>query len=276
MYSRIIVFFLAFIVPVVGFSEEDDVALDRVHVSLNPVNLQRGARTFVNYCLGCHSASGFRYAGFEKIGLKKEEILTYLGPDKESKDFLISSMYHPDAEKWFGVVPPDLSWIARSRGVDWIYTYLRSFYRDNDRPNGWNNVIFPSVNMPNVFHDLSGVRSVTFEEVRAVRDNLGNLSGYKRVIKTYPGDGSHKETVENLSDLNHLPSHRTIWGEYKGGVVSPVKYDNLITDLVSFLSYMAEPKLEERESIGFFFITWLLILSGLLYALKSDFWSDVD
>ncbi|WP_176695731.1 cytochrome c1 [Candidatus Ichthyocystis hellenicum] len=270
------VFLLAFMVPVVGFSEEDGVALDRARISLNPVNLQRGARTFVNYCMGCHSASGFRYAGLQKIGLKKEEILTYLAPDRKISDFLISSMNHSDAEKWFGVIPPDLSWVARSRGVDWVYTYLRSFYRDNDRPNGWNNVAFPSVNMPNIFHDLGGVRSVTFEEVREIHDDSGNLSGYKRLIKTYPGDGSHKETVESLPGVNYSPYHRTIWGEYKGGLVTPVKYDNLITDLVSFLSYIAEPKLEERESIGFFFITWLLILSGLLYALKSDFWSDVD
>ncbi|WP_092401146.1 MULTISPECIES: cytochrome c1 [Candidatus Ichthyocystis] len=280
MYRRTILCLFIFAVstvPVEGLSEEGDVALDRANISFNPVHLQRGARTFVNYCLSCHSASGFRYDGFRKIGLGKKEILTYLAPGKKMSDFLISPMSHFDAEKWFGVVPPDLSWVARSRGVDWIYTYLRSFYRDNSRPSGWNNVIFPSVNMPNVFYDLEGVRSVTFEDLRAIHHAAsGDISGYVHTVKTYPGDGSHSETVNNLPDMGHYPMSRVIWGDPSGGVVDPVAYDHIIADLVDFMAYMAEPTLEDRESIGFFFVSWLLVLSGLFYALKVDFWKDID
>lgn len=275
--KKVICFVLCFcFFPCVSFSEEEGVALDEMTPSLDPVRLQHGARTFINYCLNCHSASGFRYAALQKIGLTKEEILSELAPGHKMSDFLMSSLSPKDAEKWFGVAPPDLSWEARARSVDWLYTYLKSFYRDNARPMGWNNTLFPNVNMPNVFYDLEGVRGVSFEELRALHDDSGHFLKYVYRLRRYAGDGAHTETIKDFKDPDHFPYERILWEEPQKGLMSPMQYDQVLTDLVSFMAYMAQPHLKEREIIGFFFLTWLVILSVLFYFLKASFWKDIE
>ena len=130
------------------------------HAPINPANqasLQRGARVFVNYCLGCHSAAAMRYNRLTDIGLSDDQIKQNLIlTGAKVGDTMISAMNAQDSKKWFGVAPPDLSVIARSRTPDWLYTYLRGFYRDSSRPSGWNNVVFPNVGMPHALWQLQG------------------------------------------------------------------------------------------------------------------------
>ncbi len=145
--------------------------------STNLPALQNGAKLFVNYCLNCHAASSMRYSRLKDLGLTEEQIKNnlLLASDKVG-NLMKTNLSDQDAKEWFGVVPPDLSVIARAKssgagsGADWLYTYLRSFYKDDSRPNGWNNVIFPSVAMPHVLWELQGVRSAKFEEVVDAHD----------------------------------------------------------------------------------------------------------
>jgi ubiquinol-cytochrome c reductase cytochrome c1 subunit len=156
--------FFLLLVPLLAFAAEGELHLDKApDVSGDNAALQRGARIFVNYCLSCHSASGMRYNRLHDIGLTDKEIKKNLlfTTDKVG-DLMRVSMQHADAKVWFGTAPPDLTVIARARsgelgsGADWLYTYLRGFYRDASRPTGWNNVVFPNVAMPHVLWQLQG------------------------------------------------------------------------------------------------------------------------
>jgi ubiquinol-cytochrome c reductase cytochrome c1 subunit len=152
------------LVPVLAFAAEGELHLDKApDVSGDNAALQRGARIFINYCLNCHSASYMRYNRLHDIGLSDKEIrenLVFTGG--KVGDLMQVAMKSADAKVWFGTAPPDLTVIARARtselgaGTDWLYTYLRGFYRDESRPTGWNNVAFPNVAMPHVLWDLQG------------------------------------------------------------------------------------------------------------------------
>ncbi|MHB1589974.1 MAG: cytochrome c1, partial [Sulfuricella sp.] len=142
-----------------------------IHLDKAPANqsdktsLQRGAKTFVNYCLPCHSAQAMRYNRLQDIGLTEQQIkdnLIFTGVKVD--DTMTNSMSKKDAKEWFGAPPPDLSVIARFRGVDWLYTYLRGFYRDETRPTGWNNMVFPKVGMPHVLYELQGEQVLHVEK----------------------------------------------------------------------------------------------------------------
>ena len=145
-------------VPVIAFASEEGPALDKAPVNLSDhESLQRGARIFVNYCLNCHSASAMRYSRMQDLGLTEDQIKENLmfAAEKPGETMTVG-MNKKEAKLWFGSAPPDLSVIARSRGPDWLYTYLRSFYRDDSRPTGWNNVVFDKVAMPHVLWSLQG------------------------------------------------------------------------------------------------------------------------
>ncbi|MEO6118194.1 MAG: cytochrome c1, partial [Methylotenera sp.] len=148
----------------VTFANED-VHLDKAPIDAsNHESLQRGARTFVNYCLNCHSANYMRYNRLLEIGLTEQQIkdnLLFAG-DKVG-DTMKVAMNKTDAKKWFGVAPPDLSVEVRARGADWIYTYMRGFYRDSTRPSGWNNVAYDKVAMPHVLYELQGEQTLNHE-----------------------------------------------------------------------------------------------------------------
>lgn len=163
-----------------AFAAESNVPLDRAPVDITDnASLQRGAESFVNYCLTCHGASYMRYNRHRDIGLTNEEILEKLVfTGQKVGDLMQSAMRKKEGQEWFGVVPPDLSVIARSRGADWLYTYLRAFYRDDNTTTGWNNLVFDRVAMPHVLYQFQGEqRLVTKGDQKSlVLDKPGQMS----------------------------------------------------------------------------------------------------
>jgi ubiquinol-cytochrome c reductase cytochrome c1 subunit len=218
--------------------------LDKVPVdSHDLISLQRGAKTFVNYCLHCHSASYMRYNRLQDLGLTEQQIKDnlLLATDKVG-DTMTVAMTKKDAKEWFGAVPPDLSVIARSRSPDWLYTYLRSFYRDSSRPTGWNNLLFDKVGMPHVLYQLQGDQAL-------------------KIIQTTNSEGHKSMDARLVLD--------------KPGTMTKNEYDVVVKDLVNYLVYMAEPAKTSREMLGMIVLIFLAILFVLSYALKTEYWKDV-
>jgi len=213
------------------------------------VSLQAGARTFANYCLNCHSASLMRWNRLQELGLSESQIKDNLmfGTDKVG-DLMTVAMTKKEARQWFGAAPPDLSVIARARGADWLYTYLRSFYRDPARPSGWNNAIYENVAMPNPLWQMQGER-VRVEQAAPRTAVEGGGHGVAAKIAKY-------ETV-------------------RPGTLSPVQFDETVRDLVNFLVYLGEPAAITRRQIGVFALLYLLALWPLAWLLKREYWKDV-
>jgi len=214
------------------------------HASLrSKANLQRGARTFVNYCLSCHSAQFQRYSRMaEDLGIDVETVSRNLmfTTDKIG-DTMQVAMAPADAEAWFGVAPPDLSVIARSRGPDWLYSFLLGFYLDPSRPTGVNNAWFPQTAMPHVLWELQGLQKLAPEE--------GHGEGH--------GHGAPRfELVQT-------------------GKLTPDEYAATVRDLVSFLVYVGEPAKLVRYKVGFWVIAFLAVLLLVTYLLKKEYWRDV-
>ena len=235
--------FLLLALPAAVMASEE-IRLDRSpHEPRDLVSLQSGARTFVNYCQGCHGAQFMRYNRLTEIGLSEAQIRDNLmfTVDKVGET-MRTSMPAKEAKTWFGVAPPDLSVVARSRGADWLYTYLRTFYRDPKTASGWNNVVFPNVAMPNALWTLQGERGLQAEKVK-------DLAGHERV------------------------EYR--WSQISPGALSQVEYDVLTRDLVNFLVYVGEPAATSRKAIGIVVLFVLGALFILSYLLKSAFWKDV-
>jgi ubiquinol-cytochrome c reductase cytochrome c1 subunit len=238
-------FFLILGLPLSAFASEGGYRLDKSpHDPRDLVSLQAGARTFVNYCQGCHSAQFMRLNRLAELGLTEAQIRDNLmfTADKVGET-MKTAMPAKEAKSWFGVAPPDLSVIARSRGADWLYTYLRTFYRDPKAATGWNNAVFPNVSMPHALWTLQGERLL---EPAVVKD----LAGHERL--------QYK------------------WSQSSQGTLTPVEYDALTRDLVNFLVYVGEPAANDRRAIG---IIALFVLLGLLlpltYWLKKEYWKDV-
>lgn len=235
----------------------EDVKLDRMPADVrpnDPVSLQRGAQVYVNYCMGCHSANYMRYNRLRDIGLTEQQIrdnLIFTGA--KVGDLMTIGMAPRESKEWFGAAPPDLTVIARSRashagsGADWLYTYLRSFYRDPSRPTGWNNTVFANVGMPHVFYALQGEQVLKTEVVSMPRGSKGEVEKYE---------------VQKLSLA-------------KPGTMSPAEFDRLVADLVNFMTYMAEPAKHDRTQIGIYVLLFLSLLFVLAYALKKEYWKDV-
>ncbi|MFM4679343.1 cytochrome c1 [Aeromonas media] len=219
--------------------------LDKAEYDLgDKASLQRGAATFMNYCAGCHSTQYQRYNRVAAdIGIPEElmkENLVFTGA--KIGDLMKSAMSEKDAARWFGAPPPDLTLVARVRGADWIYTYLRSFYVDETRPFGVNNAVFPSVGMPHVLEPLQGTPRAEFE--------------------THSLDGVEMQQVVSIkSDGN--------------GEMNNEEYDQTVLDLVNFLVYSAEPVQQERERMGFWVLGFIVIFFIFTVLLKKEFWRDV-
>jgi ubiquinol-cytochrome c reductase cytochrome c1 subunit len=225
--------------------------LDRAEVDVtDKASLQSGARTFVNNCLGCHSASLMRYNALRAIGLTDDQIKDNLMFTAEKVGMPIANAMNPrEAKEWFGVAPPDLSVIARSRGADWLYTYLRTFYRDPSTASGWNNAVFPNVGMPHVLWKLQGERALKTEE--AMRDGK-------------PISDGHGGTVKVVKFEQLTP-----------GTMSAPEYDRTMRDLVNFLVWMGEPHQLARKRIGVWVLFALTILVFMTYFLYKSYWKDV-
>jgi ubiquinol-cytochrome c reductase cytochrome c1 subunit len=236
-----------------AMASEGGVRLDTAPINQTDViSLQRGARTFVNYCLNCHSASLMRWNRLTDLGLNESQIednLIFTGA--KVGDLMDVAFRKKDARKWFGVPPPDLSVIARARGADWLYTYLRGFYRDPARPTGWNNTVFENVGMPNPLWQLQGQR------VRVVEQAAKGEAGKEGK----EGEGGATGAVKYEMAVP--------------GSLTPLQFDETVGDLVNFLVYMGEPAATTRKQIGIFVLLYLLAMWPLVYMLKREFWKDV-
>jgi ubiquinol-cytochrome c reductase cytochrome c1 subunit len=214
-------------------------------------SLQAGARSFVSYCLNCHSASLLRYNRLGDLGLSEQQIKDNLMfTAAKVGEMMNIAMNKKDAAEWFGTAPPDLSIAARARGADWLYTYLRGFYRDPSSATGWNNTVFERVGMPHVLWQLQGQR-VLREEVLKDAAGKERKDDHGNVLKT-----SKFETVAP-------------------GVLTPAEYDTVVRDLVNFMVWMAEPSQVYRKQVGMVVILFLFGLILLSYFLYKEFWKDV-
>lgn len=237
------------LVPFAVMAATEELKLERAPIDgRNLISLQRGAQVFVNYCLNCHSANYMRYNRLADLGLTEQQIRDNLiFTDAKVGDLMKIAMDPKDSREWFGAPPPDLTVVARSRashagsGADWLYTYLRSFYRDASRPTGWNNVVFPNVGMPHVLYQLQGEQVLTTEQV--------------------PGPGYPVEVQKLALE--------------KRGTMTPPEYDRLVADLVNYLNYMAEPASGDRKQIGIYVLWFLGVMFVLAYLLKKEYWKDV-
>ena len=235
--------FVLVLAPSLALSAEGGYRLDRSPNDVRDlVSLQAGAHTFVNYCLGCHGAQYVRYSGLGDIGLSEAQIRDNLmfTADKIGEP-MKTGFNVKEAKQWFGVAPPDLSVVARSRGADWLYTYLRTFYRDPKSATGWNNAVFPNVGMPHALWSLQGQRGL--------------------------------EVVEREGEHGGAPEYK--WSELSKGTLSEAEYDATVRDLVNFLVYVGEPHAAERKSIGIVVLFVLGVLFIFAYLLKKEFWKDV-
>jgi ubiquinol-cytochrome c reductase cytochrome c1 subunit len=207
----------------------------------DPKSLQRGAKYFVNYCMGCHSAKYVRYNRLAKDLQLSEAQLTdnLMFTGERPFDFMANTMLPADAARWFTVAPPDLSLIARSRGTDYIYTYLRSFYLAPDRPTGVDNIVMPGTNMPHVLWQLQGTQRAVFHTDER---NAPVFEGFETVA---PGDFDAEA------------------------------FDEAVRDIVNFLDYIGEPIKRQRQELGIRVIGFLLVFLLIAFMLKKEIWKDV-
>lgn len=239
----------ALVLPALSFASEEGPALEKAPINIQDTeSIQRGAQTFVNYCLSCHSAVSMRYNRLQDIDLTEQQIKDNLmfTTDKVGSTMSVA-MDKGDAKKWFGANPPDLSVVARSRGADWLYAYLRGFYRDPSRPTGWNNTVFDKVGMPHVLSEWQGE-----QVLKVTKDKEGHEEKVLELVKP----GSMTKIVE--------------------GKPVTAEYDQRVADLVNYLVFMAEPAQVKRFQIGYVVLLFLgLVLLPLTYFLKKEYWKDV-
>ena len=249
--KKIILTVLIF-VPLLAWAEEGyklDRAPDRTH---DDAALQHGAKLFINYCLNCHGAASMRYNRMVDIGLTEDQIKQSLlfSTDKVG-DTMKVAMTAKDAKDWFGAVPPDLSVITRAKsgergsGADYLYTYLRTYYKDDTRPTGWNNLAYPNTAMPNPMWQLQGIRAAKFVDKKDEHD---------------PSKTTHEfEKFEEVSP----------------GAMKPVEYDTAVADLTAFLSWVGEPAQNIRRKLGVIVLIFLGIVFVLTWRLNAAYWKDI-
>jgi len=241
------------LVPAMTLASEGGFPLDRAPDRSNDLSaLQNGARLFVNYCLNCHSASLVRYNRLRDIGLSEKQIQdNLLFTSDKVGDLMKVSLSEKDAKTWFGAVPPDLSVIVRAKassqgsGADYVYTYLRTYYKDDARATGWNNLVYPNVGMPHVLWELQGVRNAKFVEEKDPHDaskSIHKFAGFEQV---------------------------------KPGKLSSQAYDAEVADLVGFMEWMSEPVKSKRQKLGVWVLLFMAVLVFLTWRLNASFWKEV-
>jgi ubiquinol-cytochrome c reductase cytochrome c1 subunit len=225
--------------------EEGGIALQSAGTDIkNTESLQRGARDFMNYCSGCHSLKYLRYNRLAAdLKIPESELAANLMFTSDKAFDTINSAMPKDSEAWFGKQPPDLSLIARARGTDYLYSYMKGFYLDKTRPWGVNNLYLPSAAMPDVLAQLHGLQKPVFK-------NVPDEHGSARMVLV---------GVESMTP----------------GAMKPEEYDQFVRDIVNFLDYAGEPVKEKRQSMGVFVTLFLLVFFVFAYLLKKEYWKDV-
>ncbi|ROS06096.1 ubiquinol-cytochrome c reductase cytochrome c1 subunit [Sinobacterium caligoides] len=230
-------------------------------VTVDPTDkpsLQRGAQTFVNYCMGCHEASYSRYGRVaEDLGIPDQLVMDNLiFDDSKIGDLMTNGMTPKDAKKWFGVAPPDLTLVTRARGEDWVYTYLLSFYQDSSRPWGVNNLVFKDVGMPHALRELQGL--TVCKPAWAIAANGG--------VKRDPLTGNPQEDPEHqCGRVEHV----------EGTGLSDKEYEAVVYDLTNFLAYVGEPTKMKSHKIGMYVLLFLCVLFIFVYLLNREYWKDI-
>jgi len=207
-------------------------------------SLQRGARNFVSYCMGCHSAQYVRYNRLgQDLQIPEDQLVRDLMfAAQKPQETMTIAMRPDDAQRWFGVAPPDLSLIARNRGADYLYSFLRGFYLDPARPTGVNNLMLANAAMPHVLWELQGTQEAVFEE-------KGTGEAVQKVFKEFR--------------------------QVTPGKLSPGEFDGFVRDTVNFLVYVGEPMQLERQRLGVWVLAFLFVFGILAYLLKREIWKDV-
>ena len=225
--------------PGVALAAGGGANLKHMEVDYSKEALQDGAETFINNCMGCHNAKYYRLKNLvQDLGMDKSVVEDELMYGTASvNDHMMSAMDQEDGAKWFGAAPPDLSLVTRTRGSDWVYSYLLAFYKDHSSSTGWNNQVFPMVSMPNVMYHLTE----------------GAPAYYDSVPGPHHGEGDgHFEYPE-----------------------VPEKLDGKVQNLVSFMTYVGDPSKLERASMGPWVIGFLLLMIVLTYLVKREYWRDI-
>ncbi len=228
----------------------ETVAWDKAPNNLNDLpSLQNGAKLFVNYCLSCHSAAFMRYNRLRDIGLTEQQIKdNLLFATEKVGETMKASIDPKQAKDWFGANPPDLTLVARSRsghggtGADYLYTYLRTYYRDPAKATGWNNLVFPNVGMPHVLWELQGDREPVYE----TKEEHGHA------VKVFKG-----------------------WKQLAPGAMTPLQYDQAVGDLVGYLQWMSEPAQNSRVRIGVWVLLFLGVFTVIAWRLNAAFWKEI-
>jgi ubiquinol-cytochrome c reductase cytochrome c1 subunit len=212
-------------------------------------SVQRGARNFVSYCLGCH---GLKYQRWSRLAedlsipveLLQKELLP---PGDKATDYILTTMPSKDAEVWFGKTPPDLSLMARARGPNYLYQYLKTYYVDPSRQTGANNLRLPTTAMPDVLSELSGVKRAVFRDV---------------MVPAEGGQFTHAQEFDHFETL-------------APGRLSDTEYDGFVRDTVNFLDYVSEPTQAARRALGVWVVLFLLVFTWLAWLVKREYWTDV-
>jgi ubiquinol-cytochrome c reductase cytochrome c1 subunit len=231
-------------------AEGGGIAWDKAPSKTNDMAaLQNGAKLFVNYCLNCHSAAFMRFNRLKDIGLSDQQIKDNLLFTTDKVGETMKSAIDPhQAKDWFGANPPDLTVIARSRaghggtGADYLYTYLRTYYRDNTKATGWNNLAFPSVAMPHALWELQGER---------------------------------KPVYETIAEHGHETHVFKGWEQVSAGSMTPLQYEQAVGDLVAYLEWMGEPAQNTRIRVGVWVLLFLGLFTIIAWRLNAAFWKDV-
>jgi ubiquinol-cytochrome c reductase cytochrome c1 subunit len=221
------------------------------HVNVDVTDLpsvQRGARNFVSYCLGCHS---LKYERWSRLGqdlaipanLLQKELIP---PGDKALQYILTTMPAADAEAWFGKTPPDLSLMARARGTDYLYQFLKTFYVDPARPTGVNNLRLPTTAMPHVLSELEGLKGAVFKDL----------------TKTVDGQVTHEQVFDHFEQI-------------APGRLTGTEYDGFVRDTVNFLDYVGEPTQAARRALGVWVVLFLLVFTWLAWLMKRDYWKDV-
>ena len=240
------------LLPGLAFASSGGHPLDKAPARASMTSLQNGAKLFVNHCLNCHSASSMRYNRLKDLGLDEKQIIDNLLFTQDKVGGMMTTALRPaDAKEWFGVIPPDLSVIARAKaspagtGPDYLYTYLRTFYQDDATPTGWNNLVVPNVAMPHVMWQMQGVRTVKMVEQADPHDP-------KKMTHVFGG-----------------------FEQVTPGTMTPLQFDEATADLVAYMEWMAEPAAATRKKLGVWILFLMSFFALFAWLLSKSYWKEV-
>lgn len=262
---------LMLLTPVLAWASEGSYPLDEMIPNLDDkASLQGGAATYMNYCMGCHSLKYQRYVMTAKdLGISEEMMLEHLAFDSDTRigDLMENSMNPDDARNWFGIMPPDLTMLTKLKGgPSWLYTYMRTFYIDESRPFGVNNLVFENVGMPHVLVQLQGRQEKICKQIPVLAKNGGE--------RRDPLGGqplTEEKCGQDLVDREYSPL-QLIEGS---GKLTSAQYDKLIYDLANFLYYTGDPTRQERERIGVYVLLFLAFFAVFSWLLHREYWKNI-